>query len=182
MIPLVVLVAAASAGAGLLTREIYQRPLVDTPPLAEVSSTTPRAALPGDRTVKLTADAAEHPEHEAVRGLLQSHFDAINDRRYDAWAATVTALRAQGMPRSQWESDYASTQDGSIVVQRIESASTTSLRVLLNFVSTQDTAKAPDDLRSDCIRWRVVYLLVWDGNKLKLSNGPENRSPQYESC
>lgn len=182
LLPLVVLVAAVSAGAGLLAREAYQRPRDDVPPLVEVSSATPRAALPGDRAVKLTADAAEHPEHEAVLQLLQAHFDAINDRRYEAWAATVTAVRVQGMPKVRWESEYESTRDGSIVVQRIESSSTTSLRVLINFVSTQDVNRAPADLRSDCIRWRVVYPLVWEGGKLKLGSTLESRSPQYEAC
>ncbi len=78
---------------------------------------------------------------------------------------------------------YESTRDGGMVVQRIESDVVgRRLRVLISFVSTQDVAKAPVALPERCIRWRVVYVMVWEGGELKVDEAPENRTPQMEKC
>ncbi|MFE2758013.1 hypothetical protein ACFXGA_39030 [Actinosynnema sp. NPDC059335] len=187
VLPAVLLVAAATAGVGVLAREVYQRPAVV--PGDEVVATAsgssepvPRSAQPGSGTVRLSADAAQHPDGERVREVLQQFFDAINDHDYEQWAKTVTAHRVGQTPKSRWLSDYESSRDGSILVHRVESVSPTRLRVLMTFTSTQDVAKAPADLQADCIHWRVVYPLQVDRDALRVDLGTEGSTSQFTAC
>lgn len=187
VLPAVLLVAAATAGVGVLAREAYQRPALvpDDQVVATASGSSdpvPRSAQPGSGTVRLSADAAQHPDGERVREVLQQFFDAINDHDYEQWAKTVTAHRVGQTPKSRWLSDYESSRDGSILVHRVESVSPTRLRVLMTFTSTQDVAKAPADLQADCIHWRVVYPLQVDRDALRVDLGTEGSTSQFTAC
>jgi len=117
-----------------------------------------------------------------VQALLQRHFDSINDRDYKSWIQTVTADRVRKIPESRWTGDYESTEDGSIVVQRIEATSSERLRAMITFVSVQDVAKAPAELPERCIRWRVIYPLQVEEGNLRVDVGPENAASQFERC
>ncbi|QQQ77785.1 hypothetical protein IOD16_04600 [Saccharothrix sp. 6-C] len=187
LLPAVLLVAAATAGVGVLAREAYQRPVV--PPGGQVaapgsgqSGSVPRSAQPGSGAVQLSVDAAQHPDGQRVREVLQQFFDAINDHDYEQWAKTVTAHRVGQTPRSRWLSDYESSRDGSILVHRIESVSESRLRVLMTFTSTQDVVKAPAELQADCIHWRVVYPLQVDRGTLRVDLGTEGSTSQFTAC
>ncbi|MFI9006402.1 hypothetical protein ACIGNX_04090 [Actinosynnema sp. NPDC053489] len=187
LLPVVLLVAAATAGAGVLAREAYQRPAaVQDDQVAEPgsgpSSSVPRGAQPGSGTVQLSADAAQHPDGRRVGEVLQRFFDAINDHDYEQWTRTVSARRVDETPKSKWLWDYESSRDGSILVHRIESVTEDRLRVLMTFTSTQDVAKAPADLQADCIRWRVVYPLQVDRGALRVDLGTEGSASQFTAC
>jgi hypothetical protein len=179
------LVAAASVGAGLLARQVYARPAAEPVPMVEPSSTAarPAAQQPGDAVVRLTPDAADHPDRDQVRALFQRFFDATNAHRYDLWRATISSFgRTQVDPESSWLAKNASTRDGSIVVQRIDAAPGGNLRVLLNFVSTQDPLKAPAALPESCIRWHLVYTLLRENGAFKIDFGREQSVTQMERC
>ncbi|MCE6997780.1 hypothetical protein LZG04_23700 [Saccharothrix sp. S26] len=187
LLPAVLLVAAATAGVGVLAREVYQRPLVAqgdqvAAPGSGPSSSVPRSAQPGPGTVQLSVDAAQHPDGQRVREVLQQFFDAINAHDYEQWAKTVTAHRVGQTPRTRWLSDYESSRDGSILVHRIESVTPERLRVLMTFTSTQDVAKAPAELQSDCIHWRVVYPLQVERGVLRVDLGTEGSTSQFTPC
>lgn len=187
LLPVVVLVAAAAAGVGVLAREAYQRPGVAqgeqvAAPDSGSSSSVPRSALPGSGAVQLSIDAAQHPDGQRVRELLQRFFDAINGHDYELWTKTVTARRVSETPKTQWTSDYESSQDGSILVHRIESVSPERLRVMMTFTSTQDVARAPADLRADCIHWRVVYPVQEERGALRIDLGTEGSTSQFSPC
>jgi hypothetical protein len=181
LVPAVLVIAGAAVGTGMVVRELYLRPAVAKGDPVVQSSLA--ESVPGDGQVRLSVDAFAHPDGSAVQSVLQRNFDAINAHSFDAWRGTVTRARAQQTAERGWEDNYATTRDGSIVVQRIDSdAAGGRLRVLMNFVSTQDPAKAPKELPVDCIRWRVVYVLTWESGELRLDVGPENRSPQVSAC
>ncbi len=187
LLPVVFVVAAATAGVGVLAREVYQRPVVAqgdqvAAPASGPSSPVPRSAQPGSGTVQLSVDAAQHPDGQRVREVLQQFFDAINAHDYEQWTKTVTAHRVGQTPRSRWTSDYESSRDGSILVHRIESVSQTRLRVLMTFTSTQDVSKAPADLQADCIHWRVVYPLQEERGALRVDLGTEGSTSQFTAC
>ncbi|MEU4447789.1 hypothetical protein AB0K14_12605 [Actinosynnema sp. NPDC050801] len=187
LLPAVLLIAAATAGVGVLAREVYQRPAAAqgdqvAAPGSGPSSSVPRSAQPGNAAVQLSGDASQHPDGPRVREVLQQFFDAINGHDYEQWAKTVTAHRVRETPRSQWLSDYESSRDGSILVHRIESVSPTRLRVLMTFTSTQDVAKAPAELRADCIHWRVVYPLQEERGALRVDLGTEGSTSQFTAC
>ncbi|GAA1345400.1 hypothetical protein GCM10009660_36260 [Catellatospora bangladeshensis] len=184
LLPAVLVVAALTAGAGVLARDAYHRPAQAVGDRIAVPSASPvpREAQPGSPAVQLSIDAALHPDGERVREVLQSHFDAINAHDYDRWAGTVTEERVNRTPRARWESDYESSRDGTIQVHRVETVSPTRLRVLMSFVSTQDVAKAPADLPVDCIAWRVVYPLQAEGGSLRVDFGTEGSSSQSAAC
>jgi hypothetical protein len=187
LLPVVLLVAAATAGVGVLAREVYQRPAQAqgdqiAVPSSGPSSSVPRSAQPGSGTVQLSIDASQHPDGQRVRAVLQQFFDAINNHDYDQWAKTVTAHRVSQTPMSRWMSDYESSRDGTILVHRIESITPTRLRVLMTFTSTQDVAKAPAELQADCIHWRVVYPLQEERGALRVDLGTEGSTSQFSPC
>ncbi|MFC3894407.1 hypothetical protein ACFOWZ_23245 [Lentzea rhizosphaerae] len=115
--------------------------------------------------------------------MLQKYFDSINDRDFSAWRGVVSARRGSATGEAAWVSAYETTRDGGVVVQRIESdVVARRLRVLISFVSTQEVSKAPVALPETCIRWRVVYVMVWEDGELKVDEAPENRNPQMSKC
>ncbi|KAA2264319.1 hypothetical protein F0L68_07825 [Solihabitans fulvus] len=184
--PVVALVVATSVAGGLLAREYYHRPQDQTPrPVAvqpSVQQSVPRSEQPGDGAVKLSIDAAAHPDGEQVRAMLQRMFDAINSRQYAAWLAVVSARRSVPIAEEAWQSGYETTRDGTILVQRIETTGDSNLHVLLSFVSTQKPEKAPAEMPLPCLRWRVVYPMVFERGVLKFDPGVESKVPSYEGC
>ena len=182
------MVAAGSVAGGLLVRDVYQRPATVSSDGASSSvssqppTSVPRSAQPGDRTVRLSADANLHPDGERVRGLLQRYFDAINARDYEAWSGAVTSEFSLRLREPQWAANYQTTSDGTVLVQRIDASSTERLRVMVGFVSVQDVTKAPAELPVECIRWHVVYPMREEDGTLRVDIGPENYTPQFEAC
>ncbi|HYH33194.1 MAG TPA: hypothetical protein VD903_22715 [Pseudonocardia sp.] len=118
------------------------------------------AALPvpgegaGPGEVELSPYAARHPEAGSVRAQLQRHYDAINERDYAQWRATVVAARAEALGEDAWHDAYATTRDGTIRVHRIDPAPDGGLLVRVAFVSTQAAEDAPPDLQATRICWR----------------------------
>ena len=108
----------------------------------------------GSSEVQLSPDAANHPAAEDVRAQLQRHYDAINERDYAQWRATVVPARAEALNETDWRDAYATTQDGSIRVDRIDAAPDGGLLVRVRFVSTQALEDAPPDLPAERICWR----------------------------
>lgn len=115
-----------------------------------VSAVPPLRAAPaipttgvGDTTVLLSVDALTHPAHELVRRQLQRHYDAINAKDYDGWAATVVAERSDALGPEAWREAYDSTQDGTIRIDRIDDLPGARVLVRVRFVSIQDVEDAP---------------------------------------
>ncbi len=160
---------------GFAARGIYANPVRSARSPQPSGSQQPvrpgPANEPGPARVTLTASAARHPDHEAVRTLLQNHFESINLLRYDLWTTTVVPRKQSQQPEREWRSAYASTQDGTIVVHRIVPGPRRSVRVMLTFTSTQDPADAPATMPVKCLRWRVTYQVVRYQGGLRLGVG-----------
>jgi hypothetical protein len=172
----VVVAVAAAVGVGL--RELYgAHQSVGT---VAVPSTSVAPSLPADlRFVQMTLDALAHPDADQVRVALQVFYNSINYREYEKWKTVVTGrVLADSPTLALWQSDFDTTQDGAIMVHRIESGPGGALRVLISLTSTQSPDKAPSDLRVPCIRWRLVYQLVWDNEALKVdgSSGVQKKA------
>lgn len=179
-VTLAVLAAAVVAGA------VLRGPVVETvdsdPSQSPTPTTTPlsRDEQPGPRTVTFTEGAADHPDRDGVRALLQGHFDAINLRDYRRWTTTVISDRVATTPEAAWREQYRSTTDGGILVHRLEPRFGGGLTVLLSFTSVQDPADAPEDMPYDCLRWRVTYSVVSESGRLRLGPadpGTSQRAP-----
>ena len=113
----------------------------------------------GSRDVRLSTYAASHPAAVAVAEQLQHHYDAINVRDYTMWRDTVVPARVEALPEDDWLDAYATTYDGSINVDRIDSAADGAMLVRVRFVSTQAVEDAPPDLRAPRICWRSTLLM-----------------------
>ncbi len=181
---MVLVAVAVTAAAALLAREFYANAdtLATPPAILPSESALPLAEQPGPRDVRATKDATEHPLYETVRQLLQTYFDAINGKNYARWQTTVTDARINDMPESSWSAAYRSTQDGSIVVYRIETGPSEQGRVMLTFVSKQDVVDAPLELPEACIRWNVIFALAVEDDIWKIDAGATGASPQHEKC
>lgn len=181
---LAVLVVGVGAGAGFGVRVVSAQSAAsgsDRPAVTTAGPSTTAGPPPGPGIVQLSPDAAAHPQADAVRALLQRHFDAINNHDYPAWASTVVSQRVRDTPESDWQKDYGTSRDGSIVVQRIEPVPAGSV-VLLSFVSTQDGSKAPAVLPgATCIRWWVSYRVVVEHGQQRIDFGIRHASLN-EAC
>jgi hypothetical protein len=182
LLPVLLITVIATAVGGLLARTYYDDPGPSTPDAVVPSSTAPRGAQPGPAKVQGTIDAVDHPLFGTVRELLQRYFNAINAKDYEAWQSTVIRERVERQPEDQWQAAYRSTQDGSIVIYRIELGEEDTARVLLTFHSTQDPADAPQELPEPCIEWSVVFPLILQNDGWKLDASPASASPQHERC
>ncbi|TWH18254.1 hypothetical protein [Prauserella rugosa] len=186
LVPVLVAVVALTVGGGLVAREIYQVPQSAADATAPATSTAPASAppeeQPGPTRVQMAGDAAAHPEADAVRQVLQDYFDAINDRDYDLWVTTVVGDRAAVQPEDVWRANYRSTRDGSIRVYRIESAPEDQLTALVGFTSVQSATDAPDDLPSECIRWRLAFPLTAEEGEWRIGTVPPGTVPEQARC
>jgi hypothetical protein len=182
LLPVLLITVIATAVGGLLARTWYTDATPQTPPAVLPSTSVPASQQPGTRDVNGTADATAHPLYQPVRELLQRHFDAINAKDYAAWQSTVIGKRVERLPEAKWRDDYGTTQDGSVVIFRIELGEDDTARVLMTFTSVQDPADAPSELPVGCIRWSVVYPLVREDDGWKLDASPAGSSPQHEKC
>lgn len=184
LVPVLVVVLSITVGGGLLARELYRRPVVDT--ADPIALTTPTSVdkddLPGPGDVKVTEDAARHPHGKAVQAVLQDYFDGINNHDYDQWARSVSKARISDNPRTTWTSDYKSTKDGSILLYRIEPGAGSSLRVLVGFTSTQSSNEAPEALKEGCIHWRLVLPMILEGGGYKIDTVTPGTLPEQEKC
>jgi hypothetical protein len=108
----------------------------------------------GSGEVQMSPDAEIHPAGEAVRAQLQRHYDGINRRNYEQWRETVVPARSDALGEEAWLDAYATTQDGTIRVERIDAAPDGALLVRVRFISTQAVEDAPPDLPADRICWR----------------------------
>jgi hypothetical protein len=144
----------------------------------------PGSAEPGPTTVAYAPDFANFPQHGQLLAVMQTYFDAINDRRYDEWLSVVTAARAAEQPKSTFLHDYNSTRDGSIYLYRADSAPDGGVRVLLGFTSTQAVGDAPPDFPYPCIRWQIVLPLAWDqkAKQYEVDAGLTGSEPQHQRC
>lgn len=185
MLPaLAVLVVGVGAGAGFGVKVLSTQPANSgsSGPAATAGPSSTAGPQPGSGIVQLSPDAAVHPQAGAVRALLQRHFDAINNHDYQAWKSTVVSERAQNTPEQDWQKSYRTTQDGGIVVQRIEPVPGGSV-VLLSFVSTQDASKAPPSLPgATCIRWWVSYRVVAEHEQQRIDAGVRHASLNDRAC
>jgi hypothetical protein len=185
MLVLIVVVAVMAAG-GLLARAYYRRPAPLTAPTVTVPTTasTPPSKQPGPSTVQLEADAKAHPDHDGVRAGLQAYYDAINHGDYYAWKGAVTRARAATKTYTGWQSDFRTTQDGSIVIYRIDSVSTSELRVYVGLTSVQDPSAAPKNLPLACLRWNLVLPMALETGlwKVDVATAGDTVPPVVSGC
>ena len=170
---MVVLVLLAGAvGAGVLMRDL--RPAAEAGGVGTIGGSTgekvpPRPPEPGPATVVLTEDVSLHPDADRIRRVLQKYFDAINAGDYPLWRTAVIPQWPRDLGEGAWHGLYRSTLDGSIVVHRLEPRAGGGLVALTSFTSLQNPADAPPELPVRCLRWRVSYPLIGEGDQIRLA-------------
>jgi hypothetical protein len=183
--PVLGVVVLTMAVGALVAHSIYHQPAVTAAPVvASTESSVPRKDEPGPSTVTFAPDVALYPQHTQVLAVLQTYFNSINDKDYDAYVSIATQASAAEQTKKQFTDNYATTRDGSIFVYRIDAAPHNGLRVMLSFVSTQALANAPTNLKSTCIQWQLVKPLAWDAatEQWQIDAGFATISPQSETC
>jgi len=185
--PVIGIVIVLTAVGGLVARNVYQPPTnsaVSAPAAPPPSTTTSGTPIkqPGSRNVQLSADAAAMPYGSAVQQVLQTYYNAINDKDYLEWESVVTQSFIQANPEQNWLSAYRFTQDGSMYVYRIDAGPQGSLRVLLSFTSLQDAAHEPIYAPYTCINWHSVLPLVLQSTGWKVDTGANGQHPPTTQC
>jgi hypothetical protein len=174
----VVLVLLVVAGALLGERAatVGRASVGDTGPVL-VGVELPADGSAGPPTVTLSASAAAHPRSAAVRDLLQRWVDARNTGDLAAYRATL----APGTRIDPAFAETARTQRvGSVVVRRIDPVAGGELVVPLGYVTTQDPAVAPADVRVPRLCWQVSAVIAQDGDEPRLVDprpGSQLRTP-----
>lgn len=185
LVPVVVVVLSVTVGGGFLARELYRQPdqPADDP---SVSTSAPSSASGSEPTgvgaVGMTDDAKAHPQAEAIRGLLQKYFGAINDKKYGQWANVASSDRLAQQSAGDWMKGVRTTEDSDALIYRIERGSGSSLRVLVGFTSRQDLADAPAYFQEPCIKWRLVLPVITERSGLKIDATDPGPPPEHEKC
>lgn len=178
--PITVVVLTAASATGLAGRS-FSTNSSQQGEAPEPETDVPPASVAGPGVVRFSKDAAQHPAYDAVRSVLQNHFDSINQSFYERWQTTVVEQRERESPKSEWEDDYITTSDSDIKVHRIEPGPEGSLRVLMTFTSEQAQEDSPDKV-STCLRWTVTYPLVMESDQLLLDASDYGSSSVYRPC
>lgn len=186
VVPVLGLVVVFVAVAALIAHDLYHRNTTASAGAAAPpgAATMPSSAQPGPGTVEYAQDFADYPQHTEVLAVLQTYFNAINQKRYDEWVSVVTPALAAEQTKEGFLNGYRSTRDGSMYVYRADTAPDNGVRVLLSFTSTQDLADAPPNFPHTCIKWQVVVPLAWDQKQrqFEVDAGITGSSPQVQVC
>ncbi|GLZ49350.1 hypothetical protein Acsp06_55350 [Actinomycetospora sp. NBRC 106375] len=172
-----VLLVVAGALLGARAAAVGRSAIGDTGPVL-VGAELPGDGSAGPPAVSLSAAAAVHPESGAVRDLLQRWTDARN-------AGDLTAYRAALVPEARIDpATFAATartqRVGSVVVRRIDPVAGGELVVPLGYVTTQDPAVAPPDVRVPRLCWQVSAVVETGGGAPRLVDprpGSQLRTP-----
>ena len=147
-----VLVVVAGAVLGARAAAVARAAVGDTGPVL-VGAELPVDGSAGPPTVVLSPSAATHPEAGAVRDLLQRWTDARNTGDLAAYRATLVSDAR--VDAAAFAAAARTQRVGSVVVRRIDPVAGGQLVVPLGFVTTQDPADAPADVRVPRLCWQV---------------------------
>ncbi|MEJ2862201.1 hypothetical protein [Actinomycetospora flava] len=172
-----VMVMVAGALLGARAAAVGRAAVGDTGPVL-VGAELPEDGSAGPPAVVLSPAAAVHPESGAVRDVLQRWTDARN-------AGDLAAYRGTLVPEARIDptafADAARTQKvGSVVVRRIDPVAGGELVVPLGYVTTQDPAVAPPDVRVPRLCWQISAVVETSGGQPRLLDprpGSQLRSP-----
>jgi hypothetical protein len=175
----VALVAIVVAGAVLGTRAaaVARAAVGDTGPVL-VGAELPADGSAGPPTVVLSSSAAAHPQSAAVRDLLQRWTDARNSGDLAAYRATL--VPDTRVDASVFAAAARTQRVGSVVIRRIDPVAGGELVVPLGFVTTQDPADAPADVRVPRLCWQVGAVVETDRGEPRLVDprpGSQLRTP-----
>jgi hypothetical protein len=159
LIPITLLIAVCALVGGLIARQLYatSKPVDTKSPPAAPSTSQTSSHDPNDTTSVYFSDfASSDPNFEQVRRALQSYFNAINHRDFDKWLQVMTPIVGAGQIRADWTRGFHSTVDKNMFVYRIEDTGD-GADVFGSFISTQNVADAPKELKEPCIQWNMVW-------------------------
>jgi hypothetical protein len=122
----------------------------------------------GQVTVQLAPSLRDAPNATAVVALFRKYFQAINDRGYYSWVATLSSDRPHES-QAEFQEQYSTTVDDDIRVVGITQREDGSLLVAVSFRSRQDSRYAPPDQPVDCLRWQIFYPLTIEDGRLKIA-------------
>jgi hypothetical protein len=120
----------------------------------------------GNGSVALSATAGLHPRAGDIRHSLQTYFDAINRRDFQAWVTVVGPDQSANQTAQDWTQAYSTTVDSNVMIADIADDP---LRVRTMFTSEQAAEFAPKRLPATCINWDLTYLLTDEDGTLTLS-------------
>jgi hypothetical protein len=172
-----VLLVVAGALLGARAAAVGRAAVGDTGPVL-VGAELPGDGSAGPPAVTLSASAAAHPQSAAVRELVQRWTDARN-------AGDLTVYRATLVPDTRIDAaTFAATartqRIGSVVIRRIDPVAGGELVVPLGYVTTQDPAAAPPDVRVPRLCWQVSAVVETSGGQPRLVDlrpGSQLRTP-----
>jgi hypothetical protein len=161
---LVVLVVAGAL-SGDRAAAVARASIGDTGPVL-AGAPLPADGSAGSATVELSPAAAAHPQAAAVRDLVQRSVDARNGGSYDAWRATIAqSVRTDA---DVFATETRTMRTGSMVLRRIDPVGRGELVVPLGYITTQDPADAPPDVRVPRLCWQVSAVIEAGSNGLRL--------------
>lgn len=139
------------------------------PPTSSDPTRTP-ATETESTEVAIAGVAADDPQADEIRDLLQRHFDSINNRDYAGWVSTVTPDLSSELPRMQWLKVYSTTRDTDVSVIRIYRDPR---QVDITFRSRQDEKYSPEGKYS-CLNWKITHPLTNGADGLRIERSIES--------
>jgi hypothetical protein len=124
----------------------------------------------GSSEVTISAGAAEHPAAQLVMQQVQLYFNAVNGRDHATWARVVNPETADRQPRETWLEGIGSTTDGTIRIDRIDSATGGAVLALVRFISVQDPNDGPPGLHVGRICWQIAFPMAGSPPRMDVGN------------
>ncbi|GAA4788973.1 hypothetical protein GCM10023200_24490 [Actinomycetospora chlora] len=172
-----VLLVVAGALLGARAAAVGRAAIGDTGPVL-VGAELPGDGSAGAPGVTLSAAAAVHPESGAVRELVQRWTDARNTGDLAAYRATL--VPDTRVDAATFDATARTQRVGSVVIRRIDPVAGGELVVPLGYVTTQDPAVAPSDVRVPRLCWQVSAVVETAGGQPRLVDprpGSQLRTP-----
>ena len=177
LVAALVLLLLAGVVLGARAAAVGRAAVGDTGPVL-VGAQLPADGSAGPPTVVVSPAAGVHPRAAAVRDLVQRWVDARN-------AGDLAAYRATLVPEARIDAAafaaVARTQRvGSVVIRRIDPVAGGELVVPLGFVTTQDPADAPADVRVPRLCWQISAVVETERDQPRLVDprpGSQLRTP-----
>jgi hypothetical protein len=172
-----VLLVLAGALLGDRAASVGRAAVGDTGPVI-VGAELPADGSAGAPAVVLSPSAGAYPQSGVVRDLVQRWTDARN-------AGDLAAYRATLVPDARVDAgSFATTartqRVGSVVIRRIDPVAGGELVIPLDYVTTQDPAVAPADVRVPRLCWQISAVVETSGGQPRFVDprpGSQLRAP-----
>ena len=148
------------------------------PPSSAPPSSAPPTTAAAVGAASLTTAAARYPGATAIQAVISQYFQAINDRNYAMYLATLSPGNTPGAP--QFQIGFESSRDSDVLVTGITTAPDGRPAADVTFTSRQQPRDGPNG--ESCTRWQVTMFFDGSAGTWTIGTPPAGYRASYQAC